>query len=375
MGRRLSDKPNTYGIDAFLHLKPLHLVLAEQLTFIHFLHSDISETPHGKAGNYEVYFPSDYVHYHPWGDTPHEDTILPLEVKKLCHVTHDTQASQIRNFKDDCYHFKPREKFGKPQIEDRVDIENNESYHSYRCTLGRGQVPKDSTRCYQLIPDTKQVFHGYFSWWGLAMNRKSPPNPSGITVPKGNLPGYLKNPPQSFYGKNAFVSSFQNLLESYRTSRQCQTIYLRMGGTLRYKCEIGYVVIVCTSYDYDVLHNYDPLTHDVLDTTGLTNEDGKIINRDVTPYFTTQCIDASSSYETLNFALYFQDNKNSLMCHTKTLEEIEVNHECPCLHKQPIRYFYDPDSDKFKYYEKCPDKITQEDYDRHEEITSFCEDY
>ena len=181
------------------------------------------------------------------------------------------------------------------------------------------------------------------------MNQKSPPNPSRITAPKGNPPGYLQSSGRS--SADILSSPSMGNMHLFPVFKSPRVIS-----------------------HYDAMFNYEPLTHDntILDTTHLANEDGKIINKDVTPYFTTQCIDASSSYETLNFALYFQD-KGDLKCCANTLEEVEVNHEGPCLHKQCIRYFYDRNSERFKYYEKCPDKITQEDLDRHWKTTSIAE--
>lgn len=123
--------------------------------------------------------------------------------------------------------------------------------------IGQDEVLGENTPCYQHIPCTDRMFPGYYSWWGLAIDQDNPPN---IVNRPWILSGYLRNPPESFYGTNAFVSTFHNLLESYANSRGCAPgdICLSMGGTLRYWREIAYVVIVCTVND-EALNNYNPI--------------------------------------------------------------------------------------------------------------------
>ena len=241
---------------------------------------------------YEVHFRHSFVQYHPWGEMPPKDTPHTLQVVQLCHATHNEQAREID--KGHClYHFKPRPKCGKWGDK------------SYYYTKEWMQTPDIDTPCYQLISQCEEVFPGNYSWWSLAVD---PP----FGGSSRSLPPYLKTPPESVYGGNAFQSSFSNLLHCYATSRACtvQDVYLKMGGTLRYKREIGYVVIICTSNDLRVgaLKTYKPITDappDTFDPNGLVDMRGKVQDVACAPHFTTQYMNTFSSHEALNFAFYF----------------------------------------------------------------------
>jgi len=163
---------------------------------------------------YEIHFPRDHVSCHLDGSgTFSYDTPVTFPVSKVCHITHNLEAQQIQASNG----FQPREKFGRPNS-------SHPRGASYRCTL----YPPNGN-CYQRIFDTEHVFPGHYSWWGLWV---TDPRPT-ITLHPIYSPGYLKKPPESFYGSQAFVISFPNLLRAYATSRGCDPgdICLRMGGT------------------------------------------------------------------------------------------------------------------------------------------------
>ena len=264
---------------------------------------------------YEVHFRHSFVQYHPWGEMPPKDTPRTLQVIQLCHATHNEQARKID--KGDCvYHFKPRLKCGKW---------GNKSYYY---TKEWTQNPDLDTPCYQLISrdQGEEVFPDCYSWWSLAVDPSDAPPLDGSSR---SLPPYLKTPRESVYGGNAFQSSFSNLLQCYATSRACivQDLYLKMGGTLRYKCEIGYVVIICTSNDLGALETYKPLTDappDTFDPNGLVDRKGKVQNMARAPHFTTRYMNTYSSYETLNFAFYFPTPATDFKCHS--IERCQTKH-------------------------------------------------
>ena len=287
--------------------------------------------------------------------------MLPVSV--VCHATHKEQASQITLHREvgGYYRFTPHKKPGKSYIEDGCSLGE-----SYRCA--QDGVPDADTPCYQSIPDTGQVFPGYYSWWGLA----SP----GLTLDQKtclskNPPPYLKTPPESVYGGYAYKSKFSDLLQSYASSRNCVDIYLKVGGTLRYKCEIAYVVIVCTSHDLGALNSYYPITHaprDVFNPSGLVDDDGKVINIARVPNFTTRYMNTYSSYETLNFAFYFSSPQADFRCLSSTVEERLISHSF-CIRKRPMAIWFDPDIGEFNTKWSCPDD--QEAQQTHANVTGF----
>ena len=258
--------------------------------------------------NYEIYFPNSHVAYDPCGP-------LRFPVLNLCHATHDSEAAQIQEIH--CNLFTPRQKTGKSYIP-------GSGYHSYGesycCTV---QTPNPDMECYQPIFPAEPIFPGYYSWWGLDVEVHLRPS----WIESRILPHYLKTPVESVYGRNAFLYGFNELLESYAMSRGCGVgdVYLKLGGTLRYKCEIAYVVIVCTSSDCEILHNYPPITQSkVLDSDHLVDENGKICNPHQGLYFATRHMNRYFAYETLNFAFYFS-----------------FGHKFRCSPKQPLMITHD----------------------------------
>ena len=304
--------------------------------------------PNGKRRQYEVHYHHTYVPHHPWGATPSKDTVFPMPASRLCHATHNQQASHIASRGDGYYHLTPREKVGKSYVEGGCPLGE-----SYRCILT--QTPDAHTPCYRYIPDTEPVFPGYYSWWGLALD----PQISLPWIESECLPPYLKRPPESVYGGNAFESDFPDLLQSYAASRGCgvEDIYLKVGGTLRYKREIAYVVIVCTSHDLGALNIYYPITHappDVFDPSGLVDDDGKVIDMARVPYFTTCYVNTYTSYETLNFAFYFSSPLEDFKCPSSTVEVHPIDHPF-CIRTQPMVTWYNQNTRRFDTRWSCPD--------------------
>ena len=257
---------------------------------------------------HEVHFPYNFVQYDPCGH-------LTFPVTKLCHATHKEAAEKIKD--DNNYRFKSNRKNGK-------------SYRQKRQPLGKSycsivdHAPDKGMPCYKNIPETDQVFPDYYSWWGLTVDEGL--RPSWIKLE--TLPPYLKTPPISVYGSHVFESNFCDLLRSYASSRRCGDIYLKMGGTLRYKCEVAYVVIVCTSHDLEQLDSYKSITcapPDVFDPNGLTDDKGKVINTARIPYFTAKHVNSYFCYETLNFAFYFPE-ESYLTCPSTTVQTKTIAH-------------------------------------------------
>ena len=303
----------------------------------------------GRKRSYEVVFYNQYVQHHPWGDRPrpynHEG--FPLSVSRLCHTTHREQADKIMANK---FRFTPNHKYGKT-----YDLNAGQPIgESYFCD--QSAIPKSDRECYEYIHPSGKLFPGYYSWWGLVFDHDHVGMESLVSELRlflANPPPYLKLPPQSIYGGNAFTIDFTNLLESYGSSRGCKQneICLKIGGTLRYKREIGYVVIVCTTdeRDREMLADFGPITcapPTIFDPNGLVDYGGKVVDIDAEPKFTTRYIDADNSYETLSFAFFFPELQY-LQCSEDTIERQPIKHDFCIRTKSP------------GYGEKwvCPDKI------------------
>ena len=331
----------------------------------------------GGGKNYEVCY-DDYVKFHPWGEVPQEDKPLTLPVSRLCHVTHRDHALEI------IFHgqargklrFMPNRKMGKSLVD--VDIEKG--FHrgeSYRSLLSPNEIPDEDRPCYVPIPNTEDVLLGYYSWWGLSVAEKPI---SWAQQSHSKLPNYLQDPPDSIYGSKAFSIGFHDILESYASARgsSMERIYFKVGGTMRYKREIAYIVIVCTNTDDADLFLQKPITQaptELFDMQGLVNSKGKVVDktRSRFPLFTTRYYDSENSHETLNFAFYFQ-KQQEFMCSSNAVLMEPIRHT-GCIRKRTLKSYYHNDSGRFKYQELCPDSITDVDWQKHYAAIRFASRY
>ena len=208
---------------------------------------------------------------------------------------------------------------------------------------------------YRKIPGTDPVLPGYYSWWGISLEDQLCTQQAIDAVRELEkhgtyVAGYVKYPPESTYGNNAFCVSFYDLLKSYANSRQClllSKIHLKVGGTLRYRHEICYVTIICTEDDLETFSKFndfkpeDNLVNRVLKPNGLVDQDGGVVNPRAVPTFSPDYVinyysgtRKSISWEGIAFALYFPDSDLTLRCPTAVVEERSISHKF-CTSKQP----------------------------------------
>lgn len=231
------------------------------------------------------------------------------------------------------------------------------------------------------IPDTEPVFPGFYSWWGIdysaipdsehgslcraILHETTMLNLQGIKV---TVPEYLEQVPKSRYGNRAFFCNFSDLLTAYAESRgkEVGDISIRKGGTLRYKQEICYVLIICIeSNDKKELEDFKLLRPESkhFKMNGLINDRGKIVDITAAPTFHTEYNVAqmscrheptaegrkptSYSYETAAFAFYFP-HESSIMTVGQKCSEKGISHNA-CIRKQPPPELYE------KW--KCPNDL------------------
>ena len=291
--------------------------------------------------NYEVCFDK-FTPIRPWGAIPPECKPLKLNVSKLWHVTHKKEARII--CRTNC--FTPKRKLGKSDVgcnpgrSYRI-TESDEMECDDQPTVGMEEA---NEYMHKYISTDEEVFPGFYSWWGLYVE-----NPiSGLPNP----PNYLQDPPDSIYGTTAFTIPLDKILESYASSRSCSShdLCLRVGGTMRYKREIGYVIIVCIRTDD--LFCYGLITSSnapdlLLDMKGFIDDEGRIKDIRHFPSFTTRYLNKSVSHESLNFAFYFPKEQEF----TCQANKIGVKHT-GCIHKCKM---YDRNTGRPS--EICPDKV------------------
>ena len=298
-----------------------------------------------QKGRYEVIY-RDYEKQHPWGTTPDDewensaynypgglrapDGYTRIPISALCHVTHNAEAAFIRSSIEtqQCYTFKPAAKLGKQYGDDRFPL--GETYRHLE------------RRIFSKVPHSQDdpIFPGYYSWWGLSTTdwyKERGQNLLSILTrrPDVVVAEFMALPTKSRYGNNAFTIGFSELLLSYKRSRtdiqERWHICLRVGGTLRYKYEICYVVLVCLQQD----HSFDDLNtidgQDIINHNGLVQR-GKVVDYRQIPEFKAKYIVSSMNYQNFSweqvvFALYYPSEEFELCCNKDDVTEEHIEHK------------------------------------------------
>ena len=246
-------------------------------------------------------------------------------------MTHNREATLIRSSIEtqQCYTFKPAAKLGKQYGDDRLPL--GETYRHIE------------RRIFSKVPHSQDdpVFPGYYCWWGLSTTewyKECGENllRSIARRPDVEVAEFAAFPPKSRYGNNAFTIGFRELLLSYKRShtdiQEGRQIYLRVGGTLRYKYEVCYVVIVCLQQDHslDDLDTIDKQDITCIDHNGLV-ERGKVMDYRQTPDFKAKYIISSMQYQSFSweqvvFALYYPSDDFRLYCNKDKVTEEQIEH-------------------------------------------------
>ena len=276
----------------------------------------------------EVLFPNEFISIHPWGGIPppaqrpvmlsdERNYAVPpvvIPMSNLMHVTHNAEAQQITSVENNImFNFQAAPKLGKVLG----------AYDGRPCGESFKSNPDHTSFAY-ISPD-KAVFPGSYSWWSI-----------------------YSATDDSRYGNNAFVCDFLHLLTSYATSRQVdlRKICIRKGGTLRYKQEICYVLIICHEADGDLIgggFGALELMPNKFQTNGLIDGCGRICNISATPTFLQQQY-SDGSHEIAAVAFYFptENAHLSVPVYYNTPYQPAVHHVIPhtyCIKKHPPRRF------------------------------------
>ena len=270
-----------------------------------------------------------------------ERTTIPIY--QIRHVAHSWQTSDIKPHEGQTgYTFMPNPKYGK-----KHDAEEMASYQ------------KDSPNWFQKIERDKRVLEGNHSWWEVdtyswyksddVRGKKIGSIAASLYTSSIYLPPFMSNPRESRYGDSGFVVNFKDLLKSYQQSRtdivniKDRELCLRVGGTLRYRYEICYVVIECTKYDKELEHYPSLYTcSNIFDHNGLLFPSGKIkptffesnetIHFKISKKHIIKCVPKKqySCYEAPAFTFYYPETSptSALKCSQGEVKKIHTRHRC-----------------------------------------------
>jgi len=299
---------------------------------------------------WEILYPGVFSDFHPYKATSIHPSWLgavtdrsnTLPILSLVHVTHNKEADQIRS--GDVNSFLPRQKLGKTKhVQTRTVLHIGETYK---------QIVGERYQYQRVVPGGPLIPGCCLSWWSISTHhlqendvgrkfRKLLCDAQSKCPYKLSEVGYLKMAPESTYGNKGFVIPFHDLINCYRTSRtDCQRkhVYLKKGGTLRYKREVCYVIMVVMEEDNQA--GYFSMLPSMFDEpcfehNGCINREGKVVS-DKTPYFNiSHPFSELDCWESLAFAFVFLSQKQlPLQCPKELCKELEVSHE-RCTSTQP----------------------------------------
>ena len=180
------------------------------------------------------------------------DTDEIVKISEISHITHKRNVVEMDTGTHYC--FRPNKKYGKCSYE----VTNGSTFgESYRCDLTSIRIPTPQTRYTHVTGNQHILPNGYYTWWGNS------------------------TADSSIYGSEKLTTSFRSALGTYKygqTRDLDADVFLRVGGTLRYKKEICYVIIVHTEAEAtDEIKRLPPLCDsDHFTLNGFLHEDGRV---------------------------------------------------------------------------------------------------
>ena len=159
--------------------------------------------------------------------------VYPLSLDNICHVTHLEEAQSIASSGFKFKAFPKRWSSG----------------YSYE------KIPCQCNKFLPALPNAAgpQALPGSYSWWSVIPQNPEPPSIEWEPVERGFEtfsitdadPSQLFLSDQSIYGTVKFQASFEYVVASYRRKFGGAEVCYKMAGTLRYKHEVCYIIVVC----------------------------------------------------------------------------------------------------------------------------------
>ena len=202
---------------------------------------------------------------------------------------------------------------------------------SFCCDLKR-KTPTDQTMYVPISREELVLPDGYYLWWGTNSTRSS------------------------MYGTEKLTANFKSVLRKFQLSRKDRDthrrpdVYLRVGGTLRYKKEICYVIVVHTdneaTEEVECLPPLRPSRHFKLN--GFLDACGRVTDWDTYPDFIPRSYEGGCK-DHFAFAFYFNDCDIPLIL--ESVKKSPVKHE-RCLRGIKVKPEFQPDPPRAWY---CPE--------------------
>ena len=277
---------------------------------------------------------------YPWKECKPDSKGQLEKIYKIAHITHKRNMVTI-DAVGYHYHFEPKQKYGKCGYE---VTDGSPLGESYRCVLDH-KTPTTETR-YTKVTDKELLLpDGYYVWWG----------PSNVT--------------SSMYGTEKLTTSFKSALGKFKWFHKDPDepdppdVYLRVGGTLRYKKEICYVIVIHTDNGAsNEIEKLPPLRNNAhFKLNGFLDVRGRVVNWETVPEFIPGQFEGGCK-DILAFAFYFDDCESHFCLDKPKVEWSQVRHD-RCLRSFKVKPEFRPDPDRWWYCpedERLPNKSQEE---------------
>ena len=199
----------------------------------------------------------------------------------------------------DDYIFQAKPKTGKCG---QYVVDGSPLGESYICNLKQAS-PDEDTRYQYVSEDQSLLPEGKYSWWGIR------------ALVDSSTDGCR-------YGGHVFTASFPYMLGQFRLAhakgKKTPEIVFKKAGTLRYKKEICYVILVCADNDnLEQIKDLPPVTKEddkIISFNGMLDAEGKVTDLEAKVRFNQQEF-IDNNWDQVVFGFYF-----SLQCETDSLK-------------------------------------------------------
>ena len=248
-------------------------------------------------------------------------------------MTHKAQAKEIISYDPDTmnivYTFNSHEKKGKCLFNERRP--GKSLGHSY---IRKESSAPDLDTSYTFISTEQRLLpEGRYSWWGIDEEK----------------------PQDSIYGACKFSFSFQHMLYQFRLAHVIEdnkepVLYFKKAGTLRYRREICYVVLICSNADRNNLEHLPPLRENIrhVSLNGMLDDNGIWNGHRLDSHFVYNKRDHEErNWEHLVFGFFFGPNSkvNQLVLRRKPYDRVP---HMLCISRIPFRGQW-----------RCPDEVLE----------------
>ena len=257
-----------------------------------------------------MYYPKELVTSFPWGECKRESSRRSYKIWNISHITHKRNVVEMDRGTQYC--FKAAKKYGKCGYE---VTDGSPLGESYRCDLKR-HIPTARTEYTPVTKDQLVLPDGYYIWFGASTTKCS------------------------MYGSEKLTTGFKSVLGKFKwcqkdpDEKELPDVYFRVGGTLRYRNEICYVIVVHTETEASAeIKALPPLRNNAhFKLNRFLDARGRVVDWEATPEFIPKLY-SNGSYDHFAFAFYFDDCDNPLYLEKSKVKKSQVEH------KQCIRSF------------------------------------